>query len=87
MTVIQVTEGAPEFSAYADFLDGETPVVHRVGLSLDETGGRRDLVLARAGWDVRFIQSSNSPRSRSAWSAYSGWSIKFVRQSGSFLRS
>lgn len=66
MTVNQVTDGAPEFSAYADFLDGETPVVHRVALSLDESVGRGDLILSLPGredlrWPLDTLRTVRDP--------------------------
>jgi len=53
MTTIHVTDGAPQFSAYADFLDGESPVVHRVGINIDEGGPDPALVLALPGKPAR----------------------------------
>ena len=37
-TVIHVGAEAPKFAAFADFLDGASAIVHRVELSMDETG-------------------------------------------------
>ncbi len=49
MITIHVTEGAPSFSAYADFLDGESPIVHRVEISVDDSGSDAWLVIALPG--------------------------------------
>ena len=46
MTTIHVTQGVQALSSYADFLDGDAPIVHRAAISVDDSGSTAWLIIA-----------------------------------------